>query len=347
MSYGTGFAIGEVGKPVEYIVTNNHVVQGDIGYTTATVAFDLASNEMMLANVYFYDAAKDIAVLKLPQATDKRQAMVLCTMENVDPDDEFAALGYPGNQITDWPKYNIDDITITKGGIKKVDRVNGLDVYMLDLIITHGNSGGPLVNSQGEVVGINTFGLNNDNYAIAIDELLKVIDTDRIPVTLHGGINWFLVAGGIVAIIIIALVIILIVRKTGYGRSNDVGTQPVPPPVNNATKQQTPPVNKASARIIAIGGTLNGKRYSVSGTVKIGRDATKCAIAFPVNTQGVSAVHCEISFDGTVCYVKDLNSSYGTFAIDGKKLEPNVPQILKSGEKFYLASPENTFEVRF
>lgn len=351
MSYGTGFAIGEVGKPVEYIVTNNHVVQGDAGNTTATIAFDLASNDYVLANVYFFDAAKDVAVLKLPQPTDKREAMVLCPMENVAPDDAFAALGYPGNQATDWPKYNMDDITITKGGIKKADRINGIDVYMLDLAITHGNSGGPLVNSMGEVVGINTFGLNDDNYAIAIDELLKVIDTDRIPVTLHGSINWFLVAGGAVLVLIIALVIVLIVRKkNNNGDDNYAGTNYTMPLDNGANRtmpKQAPAAGKASARVIAIGGTLNGKRYSVTGTVKVGRDSSKCAIAFPVNTQGVSGIHCEVAFDGAVCYVKDLNSSYGTFTIDGKKLTPNVPQILQSGEKFYLASPENTFEVRF
>lgn len=351
MSYGTGFAIGEVGKPIEFIVTNNHVVQGDAGNTTATIAFDLASNDYVLANVYFYDATKDIAVLKLPQPTDKRKAMILCPMEDVEPDDAFAALGYPGNQATDWPKYNTDDITVTKGGIKKTDRINGLDVYMLDLTITHGNSGGPLVNSKGEVVGINTFGLNDDNYAIAIDELLKVIDTDRIPVTLHGSINWFLIAGIIVLIAIIALVILLIVRKkNNNGDDNYAGTNYTMPLDNGANRtmpRQAPVAGKGGARVIAIGGTLNGKRYSVNGTVKVGRDSSKCAIAFPVNTQGVSGIHCEVAFDGAVCYVKDLNSSYGTFTIDGKKLTPNVPQILKSGDKFYLASPENTFEVRF
>lgn len=344
--YGTGFAIGQVGKPVEYIVTNNHVVKGEAGNTTATVAFDLASNEMMLANVYYYNAEKDVAVLKLPQPTEKRQAMVLCPMEYVDPDDEFAALGYPGNQSTDWPKYNTDDITVTKGGIKKADRIDGQDVYMLDLTITHGNSGGPLVNSVGEVVGINTFGLNDDNYALAIDELLKVIDTDRIPVTLHGSINWLLVVGIIVLLAIIALVIILVVRKKNTGDDYNATNYTTPVSSGGVTAAK-PAAAKASARIIALGGALNGKKFSVSGTIKMGRDSSKCAIAFPVNTQGVSGIHCEITFDGSVCYIKDLNSSYGTFTLDGKKLTPNVASMLKSGEKFYLASPENTFEVRF
>ena len=338
-SYGTGFAIGKVGQPVEYIVTNNHVVKGEVN-TTATVAFDLASNEMMLANVYFFDANKDVAVLRLPQPTEKRQAMVLCPMDYVDPDDDFAALGYPSNQATDWPKFNTDDITVTKGGIKKADRIIGLDVYMLDLTITHGNSGGPLVNSKGEVVGINTFGLNQDNYAIAIDELLAVIDEDKIPVTLHGDVNWLLIAGGVLLVAIIALVIVLIVRRN----RDDSVELPPQPPVDNFPKTEQ---HSRTARVVAIGGTMNGKRYEVNGIIKIGRNSSVCGIAYPVNTQGVSGEHCEISFDGSVCYVKDLGSSYGTFTSDGKKLAPNVPKLLNSGDKFYLAIPENTFEVRF
>jgi len=341
---GSGFAIGKVGKPVEFIVTNNHVVKGDAGFTTATVAFDLASNEMMIANVYFYDAAKDVAVLRLPQPTEKRKPLVICPMEDVDPDDEFAALGYPGNQATDWPKYNMDDITITKGGIKKADRLAGLDVYMLDLEVTHGNSGGPLVNSKGEVVGIPTFGMGENSYAIVIDELLSVINTDKIPVSIHGDINWLLVVAIVLLLLIIALVVVLVVSKK---RRDDIDDREIPGGGGKTEPIYPPPPAKPTARVIAIGGTMNGKRYELTGVIRVGRNPARCGIAFPVNTQGVSAEHCEISFNGSVCYVTDLNSSYGTFTADGKKLAPNQPHILKSGEKFYLAIPDNTFEVRF
>lgn len=347
-SYGTGFAIGKVGEPVEFIVTNNHVVQGDEGYTMATVVYDGASNDSASANVYWYDADKDLAVLKLPQPTEKRSAMVLCPQSYVDIDDSFAALGYPGNQATDWPVYNMNDITVTRGGIKKADRIGGCDVYMLDLTITHGNSGGPLVNSNGEVVGINTFGINDDNYAVVIDELLDLIDDD-IPVTVHSDFNWIIVAcAGAVLVVIIVLVVVLIVhgknKKKAISAPAYNYTRPLDTP---AVAPITPVTPQTSAKIIAIGGTLNGKRYSVSGSVKFGRDASQCAVNFPINTQGVSGVHCEVVFDGNTCYVKDLNSSYGTFTLDGRKLAPGVAQILQSGDKFYLATPENTFEVRF
>lgn len=363
---GSGFAIGRLGEPVEYIVTNKHVItsqnSGEV-YTTAIVYFSMASDDKMLANVYYSDPQKDLAILKLPEKTDLRQPLTLCPMEYVDIDnDSFSALGYPGNQVTDWPKYNTDDITITKGGIKKIDRVNGMDVYDLDLDITHGNSGGPLINSDGEVIGINSFGAKttNNNYAIAIDELISVIDTNKIPISLHGtNIMLYVVIGGAVVLLAILVVVIILVAKKSKNSSVPVPSMngnpapsfnsierngPAPMQMNN---MNTPVQNTASMRLIAIGGTLNGKKFSVSGKVTMGRDASKCAVSFPVNTQGVSAVHCEVSFDGRVCYVTDLNSSYGTFLQNGTKLQPNSPQMFNSGDKFYLAGPENTFEVRF
>ncbi len=358
--WGTGFAIGKKGQPVEYIVTNNHVVNNVengviVGepHTTATVYFNLAANKMMLANVCYYNESKDIAILKLPEATTERVPLTLCSKEDLDPDDVYYALGYPGTsiEITEWLQFSPNDITTTRGGIKKNDTFEGVDVFYLDLNITFGNSGGPLVNSKGQVAGINRGAVNYENQAIVIDELIKILNAEEIPYSQAGEINWFLIAGGVVLVLIIALVIVLIVRKkNNNGDDNYAGTNYTMPLDNGANRtmpKQAPAAGKASARVIAIGGTLNGKRYSVTGTVKVGRDSSKCAIAFPVNTQGVSGIHCEVAFDGAVCYVKDLNSSYGTFTIDGKKLTPNVPQILQSGEKFYLASPENTFEVRF
>lgn len=347
-SYGTGFALGKAGKPVEYIVTTNDVVRGELGNTTATVAFDLASNEMMLANVYYYSTAKNIAILELPKATDKVEAMVLCPLKNVDIDDTFSAIGYPEGQSAGWQKYNSNDITMTRGGVKNQLRIDGNKVYMLDLnlSINGGNEGGPLVNSKGQIVGMNFVGADGENYALAIDEILDVIDSEDIKVTLAGGINWLIIVGAVVLLAIVVLVVLLLVFRKG-GKNEAPYTAPIDP--NPATTPQAPvtPANYATARIIALGGALNGKKFSVTGSAKMGRDASRCTIAFPVNTQGVSAAHCELTFDGTVFYVKDLGSSYGTFTNDGTKLAANVPQMLNSGDKFYLASPENTFEVRF
>lgn len=355
---GTGFAVGKVGKPVEYIVTNNHVVNGEVN-TMATVYFNLAANKMMLAKVFYYNVDKDIAILKLPEPTTEREPLVICDKAHLKPDDDFYALGYPGTslEITEWLQFSPQDITTTRGGIKKNDTFGGVDVYYLDLVITHGNSGGPLVNSRGEVVGINRGAAiavehqSLENQAIVIDELVRILESEKIPYAKRGDVNWLFIVAGVVLIAIIVLVIILIVRKKGNGGNGGMVENPTMPiETNNQTRPVEAPAaekNVPTARVIAIGGTLNGKRYSVSGPVKIGRDSSKCGIAFPVNTQGVSGVHCEIGFDGAVCYVKDLGSSYGTYTLNGEKLAANVPKVLKSGDKFYLASPDNTFEVRF
>jgi hypothetical protein len=364
--YGSGFVIGEEGKPVEYVVTNNHVVNDvENGHknTTAIVCFSMATGDSMIANVYYSNEEKDIAILKLPEPTDKRKALVLCPMKYIDLNDTFAALGYPSESYTDWPKYSTDDITITKGGIKKIDRVDGEDVLKLDLTLKHGNSGGPLINSAGEVVGINTeqryLSTSNvqeridsaENYAIAIDELISVIDTDKVPITLHkSNAIWFFVGGAVILVVIIILLIVLLTRKKPQPQPQSQPmtqphSQPMTQPQNAPNPVQRQP--EKSVRLIAVSGMLNGKKYGITGNVKIGRDAQKCAVAYPVNTQGVSGVHCELSFDGSVVYIRDLNSSYGTFLANGTKLAPNTPCILKSGDKFYLASPENMFEVRF
>ncbi len=353
--YGSGFAIGDPKKPVEYIATACHCVAENYGEpnmvvpNTATVYFSAAANKAMVANVWFYDVEKDIAVLKLPEPTTEREALRLCPSSETDLSDTVAALGYPavGVNGSDYRKFDVTDIIVTKGGIKKTDRVNEKQVYLMDLVLEHGNSGGPIVNSKGEVIGMAVNKIEYDestaemmaSYALTIDEFIKAIDTEEIPVDIvsNGGISPLLLAilGGVLVLIIILIVVLLIARKT------------VKPPETTATaSERINPPTKKTARLVAINGYLNGKTFNIAGNVKIGRDSAKCVISFPVNTKGISGVHCEVTYDGKVCYITDLKSSYGTF-VNGNKLVPNTPTMLKSGTKFYLAAPENMFEIRY
>ncbi len=371
-SQGSGFAIGKPGEPVQFIVTNNHVVEEWKGYTpdTAYVYFSAAANNFMVANVYYYNEEKDIAVLKLPEPTTMREALTLCPADAIDLSDDFAALGYPniGSENTDYAKFDVSDIVVTRGGIKKADRINSEEVYLLDMTIENGNSGGPVVNSKGQVVGISSFGINMadvtiaPSYAIAIDELIGSIDTNTIPITVatSSNISPLLIAILAAALVLIAILIVVLVmvRKNKGGKGGEGGTQPTGatyPLVTGTTAgtaggtappKTAPSPSPKQARLVAMNGYLNGKTFAVNGTSRIGRDSSKCNIAFPVNSKGISARHCEISFDGKVCTITDLGSSYGTF-VNGSKLAANSPQVLKSGDKFYLAAPENMFEIRY
>ena len=186
LSKGSGFAIGKPGEPISNIVTNAHVVTDAYGNKadTVNVYFSAAANKYMSAQIYVLDTKRDLCVLRLPEATTERRAMVLCRSNDIDIDDEFAALGYPtvAEKANDFIAYDQNDIVITKGGIaKQTMNSDGVNVYMIDISISSGNSGGPLVNSKGEVVGINTYSTSDKasifssqvdasaNYAVTID----------------------------------------------------------------------------------------------------------------------------------------------------------------------------------
>lgn len=395
---GSGFAIGEEGQPVSYIVTNAHVVvdrYAEYLSTNSTTAktevnsrradevrvyFSYGSNDFMRAQIYYINEKKDICILKLPEPTDKRKPLVICRSENIDMDDEFAALGFPFDSDLFMDNtglaYNIDDITMTRGAIsRKSTDQNGVQVYLIDVDIRSGNSGGPLVNSKGEVVGINTYGVLDSNYAVVIDELLAAVNRDVVPYTLStevsdtaeteseislpsetaettqtvaepagskssGGMNIVVtIIAAAFAILCIVLIVVL-VMKNKKGSS-----APSPAP---AAGSAVPEVGVShTASITGIKGVMAGRSFPISGSAVIGRNPEKCTICFPVNTQGISGLHCEIRQNGSVYEIIDRGSSCGTFLGSGQKLAENVPTALPSGMYFYLGSTEQLFQINY
>lgn len=373
--YGSGFAIGEQGEPVSYIVTNAHVVvdryaeymsldstsaKFDVNSRRADevrVYFSYGANDFMRAQIYYVNEKKDICILKLPQATDKRNPLVICRSENINMDDEFAALGFPFDSDLFMDNtglaYNIDDITMTRGAIsrKSTDR-DGVQVYLIDVDIRSGNSGGPLVNSKGEVVGINTYSVGKSKYAVVIDELLAAVNRDVVPYTLStevsdtaenkssGGMNVAVtIAAAAFGVLCIILIVVLVIRnKTGKAA-------PSPAPAASSAVPDTGVSHTAS--ITGIKGVMAGRSFPVSGSAVIGRNPEKCSICFPVNTQGISGLHCEIRRNGSGYEIIDRGSSCGTFLGSGQKLAENVPTALPSGMYFYLGSTEQLFQINY
>jgi hypothetical protein len=354
---GTGFAIGKPGQPIEYIVTNYHVVgESDNVY----VYFSYAQNDFYMAQIFRSNRDKDLAVLKLPTATTKRVAMILSPVRSTDIDGQFWAFGFPwvGDQAggQDYIPFDHRSIVSTTGNIQKEavrvtnPIVTDTDVYMLGLDIHGGNSGGPLVNSRGEVVGINTFThtvVNEEtgeevkvDFAVTIDELIRMIDRNEIPYTLVGDLvvqNVIILAGIAIVVILGAVALILILTHSGKKK-------PVPVAAGQAVANIPAPQPSVRTFIRATGGYFSGRNFDISGRLIIGRDSSKCTIAFPVDTAGISGVHCEIYMEGSTAYLRDLGSSYGTFLSNGTKLPPKSPQRLNNGDRFYVADAENTFE---
>lgn len=352
---GSGFAIGKPGEPISNIVTNAHVVTDAYGNKadSVTVYFSAAANKYMTAQIYVLDTKRDLCVLRLPESTTERRAMVLCRSNEIDIDDEYAALGYPSvaEKNNDFIAYDQKDIVITKGGIaKQTMNSDGVDVYMIDIAISEGNSGGPLVNSKGEVVGINTYYTSNKagllstqvdasaNYAVTVDELVRIIDRETVPYVLStevGSVSVTVIiiiaaAAVVVAAGVVAVVLLLKKKKKA----------PAPTAAGNS-------VSPVGAVIICEKGALAGRTFVIGDSLVIGRNPDRCGVSFPVNTQGISGVHCEVRKCAAGYEIIDRGSTYGTSLGTGQKLTPNVPVYISNGTYFYLGSPNELFQIKY
>ena len=341
-SSGTGFAIGDPNEPVEYIVTNAHVVtidnKGTIG-SKVMVYFSEAQNDYVITTIYKIDLQKDIAILKLPEPTTKRTALVLCPSDDVDMNGEVTTLGYPGvsDKLNDNKKHDTNDITVTRGIISRKfyenDRMRSM--YQIDAYINHGNSGGPLVNAKGEVVGINSEGIigeANVNAAICIDELINLVSRDQVNYVLSTDAAPFdptiiIIIAAVVVVAAAAAVVVVMMNKN----KTQHGNAPVSTPAA-APKRAAAPVNApVTPVIICEKGLLAGRSFPIGASVIIGRNTQKCGICFPVDAKGVSGVHCEIRKGVNGYEIIDRGSSFGTTLGSGQKLTANVPVVIPNG----------------
>jgi serine protease Do len=149
-STGTGFYI----KEFDLIVTNEHVVGKNPEVTIAGRLF-----ERHLSRVWYTDRKHDLAFLQPPEGVQIPEVK-LGDYESVHDGSVVVAIGHP---------YGLN-YTATQGVISKVDRIReGLKYIQIDAAINPGNSGGPLVNKQGETVGVNSFIIRGgDNLGFAV-----------------------------------------------------------------------------------------------------------------------------------------------------------------------------------
>ncbi|MCK6538793.1 MAG: trypsin-like peptidase domain-containing protein [Anaerolineales bacterium] len=145
---GSGFFITGQG----HILTNNHVVEG-----TKDVKVILSDGTEQKAVVVGSDIYSDIAVLKTEGTVPA--VATLGNSDALDPGETVIAIGSPLGNFKN---------TVTVGVIsatgRSIDTGNGYqieDLIQTDAAINHGNSGGPLVNLAGEVIGINTLIVRN------------------------------------------------------------------------------------------------------------------------------------------------------------------------------------------
>lgn len=163
---GTGFVMSENGT----VVTNRHVIfdweynatpPGTTGRTTKIDVVlphhtfeDAASGEVLRLGP---DKSVDVAVLRInPPSTPA--VRLNPEISHTNPGDEVVVIGYPlGLDLLHWTKDTTADPSLSTGTVSRV----GHDFIQLNLRAYHGNSGGPVLNKKGEVIGILTGNFSN------------------------------------------------------------------------------------------------------------------------------------------------------------------------------------------
>lgn len=154
---GSGVYISEEG----YIVTNNHVVEG-----TVQVSVILVDGTEIPAEVIGTEKYADLAVLKVDG--DVPRTAQLSNSDELRPGETVIAIGSP---LVDFK--NTVTVGVVSGTGRMVDTGLGYEIENLiqtDAAINSGNSGGPLVDLEGEIIGINTLVIRGDNMGSPIAE---------------------------------------------------------------------------------------------------------------------------------------------------------------------------------
>ncbi len=141
---GSGFVIDKAG----HIVTNYHVVEG-----ARSVDVSFSNNESMKAKIVGSDPSTDIAVLQVDAHSRALTPLSLGNSDTVRVGDSVVAIGNPFGY----------DRTVTAGIVSALQRViQAPNSYSIDHVIqtdaalNKGNSGGPLLNALGDVIGVNS-----------------------------------------------------------------------------------------------------------------------------------------------------------------------------------------------
>ena len=155
---GSGFVFDKAG----YIITNFHVIDG-----AGSIRVTFSNNKSIDAKLVGSDPSTDIAVLKVNTSSGALTALTLGNSDAVEVGDAVVAIGNPFGLSR----------TVTAGIVSALQRqIEAPNQYAIDHVIqtdaaiNHGNSGGPLLNARGEVIGVNaqieTGGITEGNVGV-------------------------------------------------------------------------------------------------------------------------------------------------------------------------------------
>lgn len=218
-SYGSGFLVNS-----STVVTNRHVVDPTISFAELLESNSMYKNYgykvkgfnlwvMIDGKIYpinysdnvILSQIADLAIVNLGTSVSGRTASTLGDTNSLEVTDTVYAIGYPAISDTEDLMNNagggstesflnrnftssVDALSVTKGSVVKARVVtNGITHIQHDAATNHGNSGGPLVNEKGQVIGVNSWiradGISTANYSIDVSTVKSLLDQYNVKYT--------------------------------------------------------------------------------------------------------------------------------------------------------------------
>ena len=178
ISFGSGFIVNDEG----HIITNHHVVENAVAVSDAIVVHVLYSEQEIrsyTATLIGSRSSLDIAVLKIDADESLPTAFIGDSLD-VETGERIVAIGTPDSIKYAW--------TLTVGHVSHANRVlDGKGYIQFDAPVNPGNSGGPLINAYGEVVGVVTLKVAETVRSEVYDNNGKVIGYTETVVWSDGG----------------------------------------------------------------------------------------------------------------------------------------------------------------
>lgn len=398
---GSGFAVGEAGKPSSVFVTNQHVTAGAVAVyillddewnasPEPETSYQMDAEHSVRCDVVYESGGyPDYAILRAERVVTERTALSMMPASLAEPGEPIYALGFPGasDQVTNNYNATVDAVTVTTGTISRMAHMEetNTDVIQIDATINHGNSGGPLITEEGYVIGLNTYGMQENIYlAVQVDYVISRLD-NLIEIGVLHDFTYTLVAdreGSVsllptvlicLAVVAVAAVAAMVILRRGKNaalagktaaRTRGSGAAQNSAQVHKAAYPKTAPADVfpktapadpigrtmpadilPQLRLVGTEGVFAGRRFALEGTLRLGRLPDQNDLVFPADTTGVSGRHCVVRLTNGGATLTDLGSSFGTFLSDGTRLQPNQAVELKVGDSFTLGSQKQRFTL--
>lgn len=179
---GTAFCV----HPAGLFVTNEHVVRGAAGAVTVVLDPALPTQRVLKATVARTDAEADLALLRVEGATDL-PALPLGTADGLAELADVVACGFPLGKALAPDRAEYPAVSVNAGTVTAL-RFKGKELHrvQVDVALTYGNSGGPVLDDRGRVVGVVVSGVGGGkgiNLAIPAGALSRFLAAPDIAFT--------------------------------------------------------------------------------------------------------------------------------------------------------------------